>query len=356
MDRPVRCLKILVQIGVISFGRLRAFLSTKWLPGLATIVVIAFIHPLSVMANARALKVARLSARVADDVPVSRLESVVRDPRVARSGQELVERLGIKKLDDLVSYKRNLSRLLSETLPRGSSQLTMELAQEPLAVQEASLVLARGGDVLHKSVGDLAVRSRLLRAGGADLLVTLGRYDDLAEDIVRFDTAALGGKLPSPPGHRSVSLSDLGRFFHDHGERAHHFWTQYVRPHWPLWLGSTALAAVLLAPDEFLDEVGNLTEKGLERIGQVGGKLLGHAMAGAASGMIQGTGEGIKKGLKELVIAIVRTYFTSPLGVITFTIVIFALLCLVRPTRILVFHIFSLLSRKLWKLVNHGYQ
>ena len=138
-------------------------------------------------------------------------------------------------------------------------------------------------------------------------MAALGRYDDLVDDAVRFQLALRAGKIQPPPGTAGVALQDFGRFFRSQGGRARHYWTQYVRPHWKLWLGSAALSAVLLAPDEYLDEAGDIIEGGIEKIAGLGGELL----AGALRGTIRGVGEAAKDSVRDTVATTTDVFFSD---------------------------------------------
>jgi hypothetical protein len=126
-----------------------------------------------------------------------------------------------------------------------------------------------------------------------------------------------------------VELHDFGSFFHKQGQRGHSFWEKYVRPHWKLWVGTTALAAVLLAPDEYIDMAGNLTKEGLQKIGRLGGAVL----AGALAGAVEGSGEAAKEIVEETARSIKYTFFRSPSGIIAAALLVLVVILLVPATR-----------------------
>jgi len=275
-------------------------------------------------------RIVRRAADVADDVPVRRLDDVMEQTAKSRAGRELLEKLsGSKHLDDALEHSKALRKAMKEVLGSADGAVLKELDALPRATQEAALVMAHGGKRLKQAVPDLALRSRLIREGGAETLSALGRFDDLGDDLVRFDSALKAGKLPSPPGMRGVTVEDFGSFFHRQGERGHSFWQKYVRPHWKLWVGTTALAAVLLAPDEYLDKAGDLTREGLQKIGRLGGATL----AGALAGAIEGAGEAAKEVVEETVSSIRRTFFTSLSGIIAAVLLVLVAMLLVPATR-----------------------
>lgn len=262
-------------------------------PKLAHLGALNLLIAASVILANRAADAANLArmirkiASVADDVPVQKIDEVVQNAETSRAGKEILKKkFGAgERLDNLAEESAVLRRAWKQVLGAADNQLR-EIESLPLPTQRAAFVVAHGSQRLKTAVPDLALRSRFLREGGAETLAALGRFEDLADDALKFDVALQAGKLPSPDGARALTLNDFGKFFHTLGERGHRFWTKSVRPNWHLWLGSAALAAVLLAPDEYLDAIGNLTEKGLEKVGHFGGKLLYKALKGAVCGLV----------------------------------------------------------------------
>jgi len=306
----------------------------KWLPARCCVWCIVAALSLSLVGSvaeaANLARIIRQAAGVADEIPIRRLDEVVQEGATSRAGRELLEKLDQgRRLDDLVDESAAIRRAWKEALGTADSRVFREIDSLPPASQRAALVLAHGGRQLKSAVPDVALRSRIVREGGAETLAALGRFNDLADDAVRFDIALKSGKLPSPAGARALTLNDFGSFFHNMGDRGHRFWTQYVRPHWKLWLGTTALAAVLLAPDEFLDQMGNLTEKGMEKLGRIGGKVLASAMTGTIRGVATGTQEVVKETSR----AIVESFFTSVSGVVSAVAIALTALIVIRPTR-----------------------
>ncbi|MGQ9505049.1 MAG: hypothetical protein ACUVQR_09060 [Thermogutta sp.] len=284
------------------------------------VLVLAWLAPTPCLADLGRL--VRGIARVSDDVPIRKLDDVAASPRMRRAARELIEEAGTHS-DDVLRRTKAVRRALEQTLssiesPSLRRQFLEDIARLDLPSQEAALVLARGSKRLGDVVPDIAMRTRLLRDGGGELLASLGRFEDLGEDALKFDVAVNKGILRSPPGMRNLTSEDFGRFFLDQGKRAHHFWTEYVRPHWQLWLAGTALAAVMLAPDEFLDAAGNLTEQGIRKVGKLGGEVLASALAGT----IHAAGEGAKQIVRETTQDISRTFFGDVWGILTFALLV----------------------------------
>lgn len=272
-------------------------------------------------------------ARVSDDVPIRSLDDLPSSPRMRRAARELIEEAGTHS-DDVLSRTKAVRRALEQTLssiesPSLRRQFLEDISRLDLPSQEAALVLARGSKRLADVVPDIAIRSRLLRNGGGEMLASLGRFEDLADDALKFDVAVNKGILRSPREMRNLTSEDFGRFFLDQGKRGHHFWTKYVRPHWKLWLAGTALAAVMLAPDEFLDAAGNLTEQGIGKVGKLGGEVL----AGALAGTIHAAGEGAKQIVRETTQEFSRTFFADVWGILTFALLVVVVVVAVPFTR-----------------------
>lgn len=309
---------------------------------LGPLTAVAILLAMPEVQAASLARVVRKAAGVADDIPVRRLDEVVQDAATSRAGRKLLDNLDRgKRLDNLAQESAVLRRAWKEVLGAADTRLLREVDSLPPASQRAALVVAHGGQRLKAAVPDVAVRSRLVREGGAETLAALGRFEDLADDALAFDVALKGGKLPSPPGARALTLNDFGTFFHTSGDRAHRFWTQYVRPHWKLWLGSAALAAVLLAPEEYLDEMGRLTQQGLEKLGRFAGKRLGDVLAG----LLAGAGAGTQEVLTGTTRTLTRTFFTSVSGVVSACVLAVGALLLLSPTRR---WIFRAIHRVLW--------
>lgn len=286
-------------------------------------------------------RMVRRIAAVADDVPIRRVDEVVQSARTSRAGRELLEKLNPGKRFDDLSEAAALRRAFQDVVEASDGHLLKEIESLPLPQRRAAFVVARGAKQVKVVLPDLARRGRFLREGGAETLASLGRFDDLADDALKFDLALKAGKLPSPAGAGALTLNHFGTWFQTQGTRAHRFWTQYVRPHWSLWLGSTALAAVMLAPDEYLDEIGNLTKEGMKKVARLGGKLL----ANAIQATVEGVGEATQEVLIETTRSVRQTFFTTPAGVASVCVLGLAALLLIPPIRRRIFAILRRLFR-----------
>lgn len=218
----------------------------------------------------------RKIARVADDVPISKLDDAATEVASSRFARELVEKAGAR-VDDVADRARAIRKLLADASDGLPPALLKEVDSLEGPAQETLAVLARGSKKIGAAIPDVAERSRLIKEGGAGTLLVVGRYEDLAEDALSFATDARLGKLPTP-SNGNLSLRDFDEFFIKQGDRAKNFWDKSVRPNWKLWLGTTALATVLATPDEYLDQAGELLHGAALKIARVGGKTLGGAL------------------------------------------------------------------------------
>jgi len=218
----------------------------------------------------------RKIAKVADDVPIAKLDDIAADSASSKFACELVAKTG-GKIDDVTDRTRVLRELLMSCADGLPPAVVKQLDSLDGPAQEAMAVLARGSKAVGESIPDLAERSRLIAEGGADTLLVIGRYEDLADDAVKFSAAARAGWLPTPSGG-GLSLQDFDGLFLRSGDRGKRFWDVYVRPNWKYWLGSVALAMVLATPEEYLDEAGNFVKGATEKLARVGGKALGGAI------------------------------------------------------------------------------
>lgn len=254
----------------------------------------------------------RQIGRVADDVPLNKVDDVAEELATSKAGRDLLRKGGVR-IDDALERSRGLNRLLREAVGETNPSLLKQLDALDEPSREAALVFAHGARKIDDAIPDLALRSQFLRDGGAETVAALGRHPELVDDALQFDVALRAGRLASPAGMRAVTLEDMGRFVRSGGDRAQRFWTSSVRPHWKLWLGGAALTAVLLAPDEYLDEFGNLTEAGLQKVGTFGGEVLAKALRGTVTGM----GEGTKEVVRETAGTIARVFLSDVWGVVT---------------------------------------
>lgn len=244
-------------------------------------------------------------AKVADEVPIRNLDEIVQNKSTRDVAADVIRRTS-GKVDDLAD-PIVLNRLLRQSLKNVDPAIIRQIDQLDIPAKQAALVLGRGADNVGRALPDVALRSEFVSKAGAETLLTLGQYDDLVEDALKFDAVANSGIWKNGP--RVMQVSDFGNFFNKNGERAHHFWSKYIRPNWKAVSASTALAVIMVSPDEYLDAAGDFTKQGLTKLGHASGVFLGGAIAG--------TGDGIKVLLNDTATAVYETYLKSFLGVVS---------------------------------------
>ncbi len=309
------------------------------------VTAILMVLPLQTSCAAKPATVIRKIAQVGDNVPVRKVDDVAKELGKSPAGRDLLQRSG-SRITDAPSYQRALNRAVRETLQEaGDPALLRHLDRLDNPTKEALLVLGRGSRTIREGIPDIATRARFMGDGGANTVAALGRYGDLMPDAVRFDAALRAGRITSPPGYRALGLEDFGHFFRAQGDRAHNFWSTYVRPHWGKWLVGGALAAVLLAPDEYLDQVGDVTKEGARRIIN----LAGDALGGLLEGTVVGIGETTRDTVRGTTLAAWRTFFSDIWGVLALAVIIAILLILLfmfRPALTLLLSRIGLGRRK----------
>lgn len=253
----------------------------------------------------------RKAVRVADDVPLRRLDEVVEDLGKSRAIREALEAevqhssRVLEKAGKAASRSEQVLTLLRRSATQLDPSLLRRIEQLDEGSREAALVLVRGGEHLRGSVPDLAVRSRLLRDGGPETVAAVGALGtDAARAATRLDEAIrAGGVIVRDAGH-PVALADFGRVMSRGGNASWSFWTTYVRPHWKVWTASGALAAYLTNPEGFQDAAGHLTESGFKRLTELAGTV--------AAAAVRGVGQGTGKSVQDVSEAVKETFLTGP--------------------------------------------
>jgi len=252
---------------------------------------------------------AREAAHVADDVPIRSVDDLIKDTsrsRVIRNEIEAESRL-LSEVPQSARRSEAVMTLLRKTITLDPVIVKQVGKLEPSA-QEAALVISRGGQQMADVIPDLATRSRVVRAGGTELLVMIGSQEQktarsVARDAARLQAAIEAGFVVSTT-KRVVTLADYSRVIDRYGEASVKFWNTYVSPHWGKWLTTGALAAYLYDPEGFQDAVGNLTEEGFRRLTALAGDVTASA--------IRGVGVGAGQGAHAIWAAFVDTFFGGP--------------------------------------------
>ena len=237
----------------------------------------------------------RKLSRMPDDVPVARIDDVIANKRTAEAGADLLRRKA-KDGGNLADLPAVRKRALQEAANGLDSATIRQLDTLPADAQDAVFLVSAGARKMRETIPDIALRGDFLRDGGADVLAMLGRRGDYAGDALEFRNYLKTGKLPSPPGERAITLGDLARFMDSNPSRSDYFWRTYWKGKEIYWLGTAGLAAVLLAPDEYLDAAGHLVQKGVDKLAGIMGKGIEEIVRGGTM-IIQKPVEGLFKAL-----------------------------------------------------------
>ena len=259
--------------------------------------------------------IVRGTARVANDVPVKRVDDLVAELSKSRAAREAVDAelrkagripgagnvaRGTARSDEVLRLLRSATSDLDPNVIRRIEQLDD-------ASRDVALVLSRGGEELTRALPDLATRGRFLREGGAETVAAVGMFGpDAARAALRLDEAIRGGSVIVKDGTRAVTLADFGSAMTRYSEASWRFWKEYVQPHWKLWAASGALAAYLADPESFQDAAGALTEAGFKHISEFAGEV--------AAAAIRGVGQGSGNATEKVSQAIRDTFFNGVRG------------------------------------------
>lgn len=258
----------------------------------------------------------RGTARVADEIPVQKIDDLVAELSKSRAAREAVD-AELRKAGRIAEGSQvargaarsdEVFRLLRATTNQLDPSVLRRIESLDGASREAALILAKGGDDLARTVPDLATRARLLREGGAETVAAVGMFGpEAARAALRLDEAIRGGSVLVKGGTRAVSVADFGSVMTRFGDGSWTFWKQYVQPHWKVWAASGALAAYLANPEYFQDAAGKLTEAGFKHLTRVAGEV--------AAGAIRGVGEGSGSTTERVSRAVWNTYFQRDKGI-----------------------------------------
>jgi len=203
-----------------------------------------------------------------------------------------------------VKKPKQVADLIDGFLASPSPELRKRIAQLAPDQLDEIVVLGRGSRVVAEGVGDSVQTARLLREGGIDLAAAAGLYgDEVVDEAIRIDALLRSGKLASPQGFRKATLQDFGKMIVNGGKAGWKFYRDSIKPYWKEWLAGGALAAYLVAPDQFTDAVGNLSEEGSTILGQLGGAAL--------AGMLKGAAESEEEADEELKPVLAEHYFAG---------------------------------------------
>lgn len=248
-------------------------------------------------------QVIKRTARISDDVP-------------------------LQSSDDVLSRLRKLPTLRpTEDALKSAGKAALKNPED----LRAAAVLVDGAKRIDQAVPDIALRSDLLRRSGNDVLQSAGLRADAAGDLIYLDSYLRRSDLKIPSQFRLATMSDFAAIATDDAHWT--FWRKYVQPNKKIWAGGAALTAYLVAPEMWHDAAGNITEKGLELAGDLGGELLSAMVRGVRKG-----GESMGKKVAGEMPLLFGSSLITWLGMITL-VAIFAV-TLVAPLRSRVFSLF----------------
>lgn len=254
----------------------------------------------------------RGTARLADDVPLKKVDELIQDLGSSRAAREAVDAeilmaKGTRQAVNAADRSSDILRVLRAATADLDPNLIRRIEALDDGARDMAVVLVRGGNELNKTVPDIAARGRLVREGGAETVAAVGLFGpDAARAAIRLDEAIKGGTIVVRDGQRAVSVADFGRAMTRYSDASWNFWKQYIQPHWKLWAASGALAVYLSDPEYFQDATGQLTESGFKHLTE----LTGDVVAATIRGVGQGSGHAVGK----ITNATWETYFSSRQG------------------------------------------
>lgn len=248
----------------------------------------------------------RIFSKVADDVPIRHTDELVDAVRHGSDAESLAGR-ATRMTDDLAERTNRLTQLkaaLKAVDPLVDPGLLRQLDELDNAALDTAEILSQGARELGGVAPDLLRRSEIIEEGGALTVAAVGRGGpEAAADAVRLREAIRGGRIHVPDGMRPITLADFGRVMTEHPNASPTFWSTYVRPHWEIWAGSGLLVAYLMAPEQFQDAAGMLTEHGSEKLTEFVGAV--------AAATIRGVGQGAGTAVEDVAESVSATYWYS---------------------------------------------
>ena len=252
-------------------------------------------------------KVIRRAGHMADDVPLRNLDDFAPDKNISRNLRDTLSEG--RHLDD-AAYARRLADSLGEAVQTLDPAVIRTISQLDGPTQEMVVLVCRGTKHVDEIPLDLARRVDFLKAADGKTLCALGMDKTLVQDAIGMQDLLRMGKIPSPKGLRAVTLDDFGAFFHKFGAKGVDIWKTTIRPHWKAWAVGGALAAVLITPEEYLDEFGNWLEDAAKKLANFGTEIVAKPVLGTVQGTVEATGEAAQDTLIWG-----KNYFTSWKGI-----------------------------------------
>jgi len=264
-------------------------------------------------------QIVRKAGKVADDVPLRPMEESMSSPATRKMAQECLETT--RKVDSTIPYSRALVREIkaaSGSIVDPAVLRTLDTLDDPSL--EVVMLVSRGTKNVTATVPDIARRANFLRQANADTLCVLGRYDDLAREAHKFQNVLANPKyIPSPDGLRRVTLDDFGAFFQKFGQKGHDFWMNTIKPNWGWWITGTALAAILLTPEEDLDKAIEAVGWAAEKVVDTGVnavKTVVEVGTDATEDVLETTGEAAGKSIMAILKGFFSTWFGTCVAIV----------------------------------------
>lgn len=274
----------------------RKFHTRIWIKAMRAITFILLLATSGEVMAVDYASIVRKLSRMPDDIPVARIDDVIANKRTSEAGAALLKRK-VKDGRSLAELPSIRKRALQEAVEGLDPSIIRLLDALPSDAQDAVYLVSSGARIMRETIPDIALRADFLRDGGADVLAMLGRRGDLAGDALEFRNYLKAGKLPSLPGERPITLGDLARFMDSNPKQADNFWKTYVKGKEIHWLGTAGLAAVLLAPDDYLDETGNIIQQGVDKLGRIVGSGIEGIVRGGTEVFIKNPIKGFFAGI-----------------------------------------------------------
>ena len=258
----------------------------------------------------------RGTARVADDIPVKKVDDLVAELSRSRSAREAVDAELLKSgrlagVGDAVHNTARSNEVL-RLLRSATANLDPEVIRRIEQLDDSSRDVALCSPEVEKS---LRGRCLILRQEGdccaKEAQRRLRRWEmygpDAARAALRLDEAIRSGFIIVKDGGRVVTLADFGCAMTHFGNGSWRFWKEYVQPHWKIWATSGALAAYITNPEYFQDTAGKLTEAGFRHLTEFAGVV--------AASAVRGVGKGSGTATEKVIAAVRDTFFDRERGI-----------------------------------------
>lgn len=244
----------------------------------------------------------RSTAKVDKSVPLKNLDEVAGSLKQSGKARRPVDDMlrkhhpGATQKELQVLRKRSVLNQLKKGMSNDPT-LLKKIDALGEGARETALVLLKGGKGVAETIPDLAIRGKLVRAGGADLIAATGLYgDEVAKTAFRFQSMLEGGRLVIPKSMRQVNLSDFVRALTLHGKNSLKFFDQHIQPYWKNWVSSGLLAWWIINPDHFQTTLGEWTQTGIAAVTELGGEIA----ASIVEGVVEGGGKAMNSLLQRV--------------------------------------------------------